>query len=248
MKTIFFDIETGPLGDSELAALLPPFDRNAVKTGNLKDLEKIAAKLAEAEANHRCEFFERAALDATTGRVLAIGLLTEDGEFSIIGHDEEPRLLQEFWAVCRSGTGCVNRMIGFNTHLFDLPFLIRRSFKHRVEIPAGIRNGRYWSDEMVDLREMWQMGDRQAHGSLGSIARHLGIGRKNGQGADFARLWREDRDQAIAYLRTDLELTAGIAAALQIAHAGPPKVHGSRPEIVEARIFPARAERVNVLS
>jgi hypothetical protein len=33
MNTILFDIETGPLPESELAALLPPFDPAEVKTG-----------------------------------------------------------------------------------------------------------------------------------------------------------------------------------------------------------------------
>src|SRR5204863_2335824 len=42
---------------------------------NLKDPEKIAAKLAEAEANHKSNFLDKAALCATTGRVLAIGLI-----------------------------------------------------------------------------------------------------------------------------------------------------------------------------
>ena len=74
MNTILFDIETAPLPESELAALVPPFDPAEVRTGNLKDPDKIAAKLAEAEANHRRDFIERAALDPLTGRVLAIGL------------------------------------------------------------------------------------------------------------------------------------------------------------------------------
>ena len=76
MKRIYFDIETGPLPESELLAMLPPFDASEVRVGNLKDEAKIAAKIAEAEVNHRRDFIDRAALDATTGRVIAIGLLT----------------------------------------------------------------------------------------------------------------------------------------------------------------------------
>lgn len=78
MHTICFDIETGPLPETELAAMVPAFDPAEVKTGNLKDRDKVAAKIAEAEANHRREFIERAALDPLTGRVLAIGLLNWD--------------------------------------------------------------------------------------------------------------------------------------------------------------------------
>jgi len=220
MNTYYFDIETGPLPESELAALVPPFDPAEVKIGNIKDPEKIAAKIAEAETNHRRDFFEKAALDPLTGRVVAIGILPsaecgmQSSEFRVVAADDEAQMLREFWEMTRGEMGRINQMVGFNTHLFDLPFLIRRSWKHRVHVPFGIRRGRYWSDEMVDLRDAWQLGDRQARGSLDAIAKHLGIGGKNGSGADFARLWQSDRTKAVEYLRNDLELTAKMGAVL----------------------------------
>lgn len=217
MQTIIYDIETGALPESELTALLPPFDPAEVKTGNLKDPDKIAAKIAEAEANHRRDFLEKAALDPLTGRVVAIGLLYPDsGEFVVIGHDDEAATLREFWLTTKGEMGRINEMVGFNSNGFDLPFLIRRSWRHRVPVPFGIRRGRYWSDEMVDLRDAWQLGDRQARGSLDSIAKHLGVGAKNGNGADFAALWQSDRAKALAYLKNDLELTARVAEALGV--------------------------------
>jgi uncharacterized protein YprB with RNaseH-like and TPR domain len=217
MNTIVFDIETGPLPESELAAAMPPFDSAEVKTGNLKDPVKIAEKIAEAEANHRRDFIERAALDPLTGRVVAIGMLDlETDKFFIIGHDDEARTLRDFWELTRGEMGRLNPMIGFNIFGFDLPFLFRRSWKHRVAVPFGLRRGRYWGDQLLDLRDAWQLGDRQARGSLDSIARHLGVGAKNGDGKAFAELWRSDRKQAEAYLRNDIELTALVADALGI--------------------------------
>jgi len=240
-KTIVFDVETGPLAESELSALLPPFDPAEVKTGNIKDPDKIAAKIAEAETNHRRDFFDRAALDPLSGRVVAIGMLVYDargesgpefdevGELVIIGHEDEAQTLREFWQFTQGEMGRMNPMIGFNIFGFDLPFLFRRSWKQRVPIPFGLRRGRYWGDQLIDLRDAWQLGDRQARGSLDSIAKHLGVGAKlaapaaNGAapgkpitGADFAGLWKTDRKQAEAYLRNDLELTARIAHALGI--------------------------------
>lgn len=215
MQTIIFDIETGPLPESELAALLPPFDPTEVKTGNIKDPEKIAAKLAEAEANHRRDFFENAALDPLTGRVLAIGCLwPETGDFTVLDYDDEARLLKSFWDVTRGEMGRIHQMVGFNSNSFDLPFLIRRSWKHGVPVPFGIRRGRYWGEEMIDLRDAWQLGDRQARGSLDAIAKHLGVGAKNGSGGEFAWLWQSDRTKAVEYLRNDVELTARVAKAL----------------------------------
>ena len=222
MNTLIFDIETAALPEAELAALIPPFDPAEVKTGNIKDPDKIAAKIAEAEANHRRDFFDKAALDPLTGRVLAVGLLTnvefgmQTAEFRPLGDEDEAALLREFWNVCRGEMGRINQMVGFNTHLFDLPFLIRRSWKHRIEVPLGIRRGRYWGDQMVDLRDVWQLGDRQPRGSLDAIAKHLGVGAKNGEGAEFAHLWQNDRAKAVEYLRNDLALTAKIAEVLGV--------------------------------
>src|ERR1044071_1281510 len=123
MRTIFFDIETGPLPEAELATLLPAFDPNEVKMGNLKDPEKIAAKLSQAEEAHRLNSLKRAALDALTGRVLAIGLLFDNDDFSVLCQEDEAELLRQFWSVCCGEC----RMVGFNSNSFDLPFLIRRS-------------------------------------------------------------------------------------------------------------------------
>jgi len=217
MQTYTFDVETGPLAESELSALLPPFDPAEVKTGNLKDPAKIAEKIAEAEANHRRDFFDKAALDPLTGRVIAIGMLDlETDKFFIIGHDDEARTLTEFWEASQGEMGRLNGMLGFNIFNFDLPFLIRRSWKHRIKVPFGIRRGRYWGDQLVDLRDAWQLGDRQARGSLDTIARHLGVGAKNGEGKAFAELWLNDRPKAEAYLRNDIQLTAKVADALGI--------------------------------
>ena len=249
MKTIFFDVETGALPESEIAAMMPPFDPAEVKTGNIKDPEKVAAKIAEAEASHRRDFFDRAALDPLTGRVVAIGVMLvaphpdpvtsqvrhkmdapsqetaarnvvpraeREEKFFIIGHDDEARTLFEFWELTRGVQGRTNPMVGFNIFGFDLPFLFRRSWKHRVPVPFGLRRGRYWSDQLIDLRDAWQLGDRQARGSLDSIARHLGVGAKNGDGKAFAELWMSDRPKAEAYLRNDIELTAKVADALGV--------------------------------
>jgi len=215
MQTIYFDIETGGLPETELVALLPPFDAAEVKTGNIKDPEKVAAKIAEAEAAHRREFFDRSALDPLTGRVLAVGLFDQGNGFRCLGDGlTEAELLARFWAECADETGVFHRLIGFNVFQFDLPFLVRRSWKWGVRLPSGLRNGRYWHSCILDLRDWWQLGDRQAKGSLDSLARHFGVGKKTGDGKDFAALWSSDRAAAIAYLRNDVCLTARVARAM----------------------------------
>lgn len=205
-----FDIETGPLPAAEIAAMLPEFDPAEVKTGNLKDAEKIAAKIAEAKANHLADFTERAALSPVTGRVLCIGWLA-GGTFSVHGDDDEAQLLCDFWTATEGV-----ELIGFNCIPFDLPFLIRRSWKFGVAVPTHIRHGRYFSDSITDLRNEWQLGDKNFRGGLDYVAKFLGVGEKNGSGANFATAWETDRKGALAYLETDCRLTAKIAERMGI--------------------------------
>lgn len=213
MKPIIFDIETGPLPEAELAAMCPPFDPDAVKLGNTKDPEKVKARIDEARSSHFADFCADAALDPLKGRVLCIGLYYPlVGQFHYYGQDDERELLEAFWAAYRSHEWDEWQLFGFNIFGFDLPFLIKRSWKHNI-LPPCLREGRYWSNHLVDLMESWVLGDRrpEARRSLGAICQHLGLGQKSGSGADFAGLWATDRSKAKDYLKNDLQLTAKLA-------------------------------------
>ena len=107
-------------------------------------------------------------------------------------------------------------MIGFNIAHFDLPFLIRRSMKHGIKFAPVFRNYRYLSDQFIDLMLVWKCGVHEDNISLDRLARFLGVGQKSGNGKDFARLWREDREKAVAYLTNDLELTRKCAEKLGV--------------------------------
>lgn len=222
MKAIYFDIETAPLPEAELAQFLPepkPFNEADVKFGNIKDPEKIREKIENAKLDHdaaqariRLEVIAKAALSALTGRVLAIGILESDFRGLAIFHgDNEADLLASFWNCYKS----INEdFISFNGNSFDLPFLVRRSWKNGVTIPQGVRRGRYWSDRFIDLREIWLCGEYQGHGSLDTVSKFLGIGEKNGSGADFAKLYYENQAEALAYLQNDVELLEGLASKI----------------------------------
>ena len=130
-----------------------------------------------------------------------------------VGDSTEKEILIAFWKLLDSFER-KPQMIGFNTKPFDLPFLIKRSWKHRVTVPYWIRSGRYWNDLVVDLREVWQLGDNRAHGSLNAISRHLGLGEKSGNGAHFSELFQSDRQAALDYCRRDVQLTRQVSDIL----------------------------------
>jgi len=254
---IVFDIETGPLADEILRPMFdrnyePPahpgqFDPSAVKYGNTKDQAKRAEKLAACEAEHAAAvesftamaeqhranewaaFVDRAALDATTGQVLAIGFRNGEGKAGIVGSEpgaDESTILAAFWRRYSNCRAKQERLVGCNSFDFDLPFIYRRSLILGVEVPATFRAGRWFDPLFCDIHDAWLCGQKGGNGgvssSLDHISRALGFKGKGGDdavvtGANFHKFWRgtaEQRQLATAYLLDDLEITAGSAARM----------------------------------
>lgn len=249
---LIFDIETASLPDAELTKFLPEFtppphpgdfDSGSVKYGNTKDADKRAAKLQECMAAHLAAvadyeeatakaklahwetFKDGAALDPTTGMVLAIGVYsaTKDKFAIFSGDGDEAKLLAKFWETYRAMEKEGRKIVGCNSLSFDLPFLVRRSWIHKVEVPATVRSDRYFNRLFVDIREVWLCGQRpgETKSSLDTIAKALGVGSKpeGVNGKDFGRLWGgtpEEKKQAEEYLRNDVEMTAKAAVRLGV--------------------------------
>lgn len=206
LDAIIFDIETGPLPVGTLADQMPEF----TAPGNWKDEEKIAKNIAEQEA----KWFEKAALKAETGEVLAIGFGgVSDGEavsWIIDQHQKsEKELLVEFWDTVTQHR--IKAWVGFNIFNFDLPFLLRRSLFHGVTPGVPVRSNRYWDSRFIDLMQLWQFGNREQTISLDRLAKYLGLEGKAGSGAQFAEWFNEDPAKASAYLKRDIELTQSVA-------------------------------------
>lgn len=198
-KYLIFDIETVPLPDSEL--IKPDFVAN--KT--LKDPVKVAADLADKEADWRSKL----ALDAITCRIAMIGTL-HTGNVAI-SECAEPAALTAAWDVIELSLSNSIPVVGFNSNGFDLPVMIRRSWKLGVKVPSIIRHGRYWNESLIDLMEVWTCGKREQTISLKNLCKFLGVGEKTGNGADFGNLTLEQQRE---YLTNDLLLTKACAEKL----------------------------------
>ena len=207
MNFATFDIETGPDTDKRTSLFVPEFEA----PGNVKDPQKIAEAIARKEQAWK----EDLALSALTGRILVIGVhdMTEGKTLHMEG--TEKAILTEFWSLVQS-TKNTTVMIGHYVHTFDLPFIIRRSWHNGVDVPKRfLCDSRRWTDEgITDLLKVWGFGGRQPEDnfvSLDFLAKHLGVGEKNGNGKDFHNLYASDKSAALAYLDNDLVLTAGCA-------------------------------------
>lgn len=238
---IIFDIETMPLPDLKIPPLdespFAPseFDPASVKTGNIKDIDKIQAKIEEArkaheqqqaglaaaleaaKIKHRDEFVSKAALSAVTGRVLVIGYYSPAKNGFVIsggmGTADEERAIASFWEQARKCRVEGRSLIGLNIFEFDLPFLMRRSWILGIDVPDWILDkDRYWNTVFVDLRRRWLCG--QYGVNVKSNFDELGTafatgGKPEGiNGGDFARLWVEDNQRAREYLMNDLKQPA----------------------------------------
>jgi hypothetical protein len=189
------DIETGPLPTDQLARVKPEFKAPS----NYKREDAIKDHIEEQER----AWIERAALDAPTAQVLIIGVL--DGDRFETFQGAEDVILTRFWPWLDQTLNRGDIVSGFCIFHFDLPMLIRRSFVHGVKIPSTIRQ-RYWHEGLVDIAERWQCGNRSDTISLDRLSKALGVGAKNGDGADFAALYATDKEKALAYLKNDLML------------------------------------------
>lgn len=216
--SLIFDIETDT-DRAKALQLMPQFDPAEVKCGNLKP-ENASAKIEEARKNHESAWLEKAALRPETSIILAIGYYDRDKGAELKTVDNmhgEKDLLADFWEQVTHRRDKREPLMGWNIFGFDLPTLVLRSRLIGIDVPSGIRKGRYWNpDVFCDLREDWLLGRNpmEVKSSLDYVARSFGVGQKNGDGSKFGELYRTDQVKALAYLRNDILLTKEVAQKL----------------------------------
>lgn len=149
---IAFDIETVP--NMEMIDRLPPPE---VKTGNLKDPAKIAAKEEAAKA----EQIEKMALNPLYGRICSFVTIDENENtvaycIPATTDREETNLIEYAFSTLNSG-----RIITYNGTEFDLPFLYRRAVILGIDPrefsmpPLSELTGKYNNERHVDLMTVW---------------------------------------------------------------------------------------------
>lgn len=203
-----FDIETGPLDPEwQLATFEPEFKAD----GRLKDPEKIAADIdAKASA-----WIEDSPLRAERGQVLAIGYSFNGKDVQISSGDDESEILRCFTQMLATHSDKLT-FAGFNILCFDLPFIRRRCVILGIPFPYYNQRDKWnpWKFETYDAMVDWQSGNRQDSISLDKLARGLGVGKKNGNGAMFHKLLKTDPGAAMGYLENDVLTTYAVCEKL----------------------------------
>lgn len=224
-----------PMDENEFAPA--KFNESSVKIGNLKDPEKIKEKidgarkkhetieadksnaLVAARKKHWLEFVDRAPLSPVTGSVLVVAYHSPGKNATVIddGGGDEISLLKTFWHKAGKVRKQQNRLVGLNIHDFDLPFLVNRSWMLGVTVPSFVftvwKHRINWDESFVDLRKYWLLGrwgsgTKSSFDHLAAAFGTVGKPQEECEGANFYRMWRENRDLAIKYVKNDVEQPA----------------------------------------
>jgi DNA polymerase elongation subunit (family B) len=238
-NVIVFDIETSPLPESELFAKFDPkFEvssslKEPTPNRSLKDAAKVEANLAEVAEKRKAwledcatdlhqqkqDWIAQGALRAERGQILAFGYRAfipneTTSVFQAIHGQNEVAVLSEILNVFHHYRNYT--FAGFNILDFDLPFIRRRLIANRMPCPFYNRSDKWkpWTVTTYDAMKDWACGVYGDRIKLDDLARGLGIGCKNGSGADFAELYYRDPSAALEYLENDIDLTCGVVEAM----------------------------------
>ena len=176
-----------------------------IETGPLdpEEIEKIAPEFEPGEVK--------------TGNITDLKKIAEKVS-GARSNQSEKIMISKFWSAALSAYNDGNILAGHNIKNFDLPYLVRRSFKLGLCVPSELRpeRSRFWPYFFFDTMEEWSMGDNQRRISLDRLARHLGLEGKSGSGKGFSKLYQSDQAAALDYLKQDLKVSASVAEALAI--------------------------------
>lgn len=188
---MIIDIETCPNKRFlEFGALFDwpeTFDPERVSLGNRTKADTIREYLAQKRDNFAKEREEAfiewakekasdACLSATAGRILCLGYQIDDHDPVVINaadESAEKTLLDSFMDLINQNH--INELVGFNSKVFDLPFIAQRMLFHGMPFPFHLKN------ISVDLMEEINFFTRfpLKFTSLGDIALALNIGKKD---------------------------------------------------------------------
>ena len=133
-----------------------------------------------------CFDIETTGLSPIENRITMIGLKSAKEELIITSQDEK-EIIVKFWGYLRENN--VSLLIGFNSRGFDIPFLITRTFKYKIEAV----NLKY---KMLGLRRAFQYYfNSYAKGKLENYSELINCGAKyKGIKSDkIPELWKEGK-------------------------------------------------------
>ena len=202
--------------------------------------DKKAAVLGTTEPQEISDlFFEKAAIYAEFGKVIAIGLgyITFDSDdepglrVKCLSNHDEKALLQTLWEILETKfqQGSL-RLCAHNGKEFDFPYLCRRMLVQGIPLPQVLDTAgkKPWEVNHLDTMEMWKFGDRKSFTSLDLLAALFNIKSSkslmDGSQVNHCYYIDKDLDKITTYCMQDVVVTAQVFlklnswACIQPAH------------------------------
>lgn len=226
-KRIFLDIETLPPSEDARERVEHIVLREQAEKE--ESLESLAlARLVDSR-------FRELALQAEHGRLLAVGVIIEEGgrvlHHGVLGRDratmrfhlDEARTLGAFWRLIANFDAHHDLIVGHNILDFDLPFLCKRSAINRVRPSVDFCFRRYRRQPIFDT--MWEWNNWRRCIKLHELAEALGIESPKTGDLDGSRVYDyfiEGRHEELArYCVRDVECVREIYYRLTYQEAPP---------------------------
>lgn len=213
---LVFDIETYPIDGAK--DYLDPVSApsNYVKPEAIESY----VKKATAEQLGRC------ALDPDLARIVALGLYTDDVNYSVRmaeTEQQEINAIVAFWDAL--GSYPFPKLIGFNVLAFDLPVIIRRSQYLGLKTKP-LAMGKYRHPDVDDLMTILNFDGAIKTHSLRFYAKRFGVLTPDPvEGKDIGALVEAKDWPAITeHCKADLFTTAALARRLGVLSAQPEMV------------------------
>lgn len=209
---LYWDIETEGLPFEQIEGIMVEFSAG----GNIKDPIKIAAAIAEKKV----EWLDKTALKAITGKIVAITIAigTMSPEM-VIGDENE--LIARIVGELKSCIAMNGEAYAWNGSGFDLPFICQRAAVHSIpafrDLTTNVRGRFYWHEALIDPKMVWSNYSPDHSGtSLKTVASVLGVGKKAGNGKDFAAILKTNPGEAEVYALNDVNLLRAIVGRMGI--------------------------------
>lgn len=211
-----FDIETTGSDDEAIKAIVAETVRPP-KT--LKKAESIKKWMDEEYPASLQDAYDRMGLDGAYGRIAVIGYSIDDDPPTSVCADNEATIIRSFFELVEERLKDDHydkpvkpvKLVTFNGHSFDMPFLKKRCIVNGVPRPAWLPwNVKPWEPEKhFDVMRQWD-DDPTKRISLDRLCRVLGIPTpKDGiDGSMVGQMVRDGRIAEVAeYCRRDITAT-----------------------------------------
>jgi predicted PolB exonuclease-like 3'-5' exonuclease len=206
MKIATIDIETIP--NQRIPELCKPcFDPDEIKTGNIKDPAKIAAKIQEAKESFESDIIKKMSVtpslaqlctfvgiqyDTTTEEVINKTSIQVTKEYDADDYDA----VSEGWQFIRMAHNSKIPIVSFNGIGFDLPVLWHRAIAQDIPVDQRMyarvtpRYGGYLHYDLLGLLAGWTLDKMKGH-NLEFFLNLYGIGTKGGMdGSKVYEAWQ----------------------------------------------------------